>query len=224
MPGELWLREWTLLMPNETPPDSADALAHAKLALRRQWAETLGRLSAADRARASVLAGHRLRGQRVWREAGYILFYAPRADEIDLGPLLDQALAEGRGVALPRFDTETQTYCAAQVSTPLGALAPGKFGIREPAGGFPPVPLNRLDLVLVPGVAFDRSGRRLGRGRGFYDRLLAGVRGIKCGVGFDEQVQPKIPVEPHDVLLDCMVTPGFWLEWTARAGGDDLIG
>jgi 5-formyltetrahydrofolate cyclo-ligase len=74
------------------------------------------------------------------------------------------------------------------------------------------IALNRLDLALVPGVGFDADGRRLGRGRGHYDRLLAQVAGTKCGVAFDEQMAPEIPVAPHDVILNRIVTPTRWLE------------
>jgi 5-formyltetrahydrofolate cyclo-ligase len=69
-----------------------------------------------------------------------------------------------------------------------------------------------LDLVLAPGVAFDLQGHRLGRGKGFYDRLLADVRGVKCGVAFDEQIVDAVPVGPLDVGVDCLVTPTRWLE------------
>jgi 5-formyltetrahydrofolate cyclo-ligase len=67
-------------------------------------------------------------------------------------------------------------------------------------------------LVLVPGVAFDLRGRRLGRGKGFYDRLLADAGGLKCGVAFDEQIVTEIPVEPHDVSVDCILTPTRWIQ------------
>ncbi|MBP9903534.1 MAG: 5-formyltetrahydrofolate cyclo-ligase, partial [Verrucomicrobia bacterium] len=73
-------------------------------------------------------------------------------------------------------------------------------------------PLNRLDLVLVPGVAFDPRGGRLGRGQGYYDRLLAGVRGTKCGVAFDEQIVDAVPVGPLDIRLNCILTPTRWIE------------
>ena len=68
-----------------------------------------------------------------------------------------------------------------------------------------------LDVVLVPGVAFDLGGRRLGRGAGYYDRLLTGVRGTTCGVAFDEQISGELPVEPHDVHVNCILTPTRWL-------------
>jgi 5-formyltetrahydrofolate cyclo-ligase len=74
-------------------------------------------------------------------------------------------------------------------------------------------PVNKLDLVLVPGVAFDLHGRRLGRGKGFYDQLLATVRGTTIGAAFEQQVVREVPVEPHDVYLNCILTPTRWLEF-----------
>jgi 5-formyltetrahydrofolate cyclo-ligase len=67
-------------------------------------------------------------------------------------------------------------------------------------------------LALVPGVAFDVRGGRLGRGRGFYDRLLAGVSGAKCGVAFDEQIVDAVPAGPLDIRLNCILTPTRWIE------------
>jgi 5-formyltetrahydrofolate cyclo-ligase len=67
--------------------------------------------------------------------------------------------------------------------------------------------LDQFDLVLVPGMAFDSSGNRLGRGQGFYDRLLAETSGVKCGVGYDFQLLEKIPAEPHDAKVDFILTP-----------------
>ena len=94
----------------------------------------------------------------------------------------------------------------------LGAdIVNGKYGIREPGDRCVLVPLNRLDLVLVPGVAFDVRGRRIGRGKGYYDRLLSLAGGLKCGVAFDEQILAEIPTEPHDVAVHCILTPTRWI-------------
>jgi len=79
---------------------------------------------------------------------------------------------------------------------------PANSGIREPATGCIEIPPDDLDLVLVPGVAFDLHGNRLGRGKGFYDRLLQNFRGTKCGIAFDEQIVEKIPAEKTDVRMD----------------------
>jgi 5-formyltetrahydrofolate cyclo-ligase len=134
------------------------------------------------------------------------------ADEPDIRPLLDHALADGKLAALPRFVSTEHGYGACELRDAANDLVIGQFNIQEPAPTCREVPLNRLDLVLVPGVAFDLHGRRLGRGKGFYDQLLALVRGATCGVAFDEQVVPEIPVEPHDICLNCILTPTRWLE------------
>jgi 5-formyltetrahydrofolate cyclo-ligase len=86
-------------------------------------------------------------------------------------------------------------------------IVSGQFGIREPDPDCIEIPSHQLDLVLVPGVAFDLHGRRLGRGKGFYDRLLTEVRGMKCGVAFDEQVLNEIPKESHDIHMNFILTP-----------------
>ena len=86
-------------------------------------------------------------------------------------------------------------------------MVTGQFGIREPAARCPEIPLSRLDLILVPGVAFDWHGRRLGRGKGFYDRLLAGTRGVKCGIAFDEQMVNEVPAGSLDARMNFMMTP-----------------
>jgi 5-formyltetrahydrofolate cyclo-ligase len=77
--------------------------------------------------------------------------------------------------------------------------------------------MNRLDFALVPGLGFTTDGRRLGRGKGYYDRVLAQVRGFKCGVAFDQQIVDEIPAEPHDAQLDCILTPTRWCRVTRGA-------
>lgn len=132
--------------------------------------------------------------------------------EPSIWPLLAEALAAGKTVALPRFVSANKGYAGFQVCDPSRDLASGRFGIIEPLPSCPEVQLNRLDLVLVPGVAFDARGARLGRGKGFYDRLLADVRGTKCGVAFDEQMVDAVPVGPLDIRLNCILTPTRWIE------------
>jgi 5-formyltetrahydrofolate cyclo-ligase len=83
----------------------------------------------------------------------------------------------------------------------------GKFGVSEPVPECGAVPLNRFDLVLVPGMAFDLSGNRLGRGKGFYDRILSETSGVKCGVAYDFQLLETIPTEAHDARVNFIFTP-----------------
>lgn len=155
--------------------------------------------------------------QVAWQQARAILLYAPLPDELDVSPLWRDAAADGKIIALPRFNPEKGAYVPRQLLHKDEPLARGKFGILEPGAGSPELELNQLDLVLVPGVAFDVSGRRLGRGHGYYDRLLANLAAIKCGVAFDPQITAELPAEPHDVRLDCILTPTRWLQFSRGA-------
>lgn len=95
------------------------------------------------------------------------------------------------------------------VANPDLDLAPGAFGIREPIPSLPEVPALEIDAFLCPGIAFDPRGGRLGRGRGFYDRLLAQARpdALKVGVCFPSQIVPDTFMEPHDIPMDAVLTP-----------------
>jgi 5-formyltetrahydrofolate cyclo-ligase len=186
--------------------------------------EQLQRFTPEERAQASGAVCRRLAGEELWQRAHTVLAYAPRRDELDIWPLLNEALEEGKTVALPQYDPATGAYRACRLTSPIRGLALGKFGIQEPGLECAVIPLKQLDLILVPGVAFDLAGHRLGRGGGYYDQLLARVRGRKWGLGYDEQVQPEIPVETHDVLLDCIWTPTRRLMCGAQRLGDDLVG
>ena len=167
------------------------------------------------RALSQRLCGVALR-DNYWRSAGSSLFFAPLPDEPDITPLLHEAWRTRRLVALPRFDAGTNGYAACVVSS-RAELTTGRYGVMEPSPACPLIPLNQLDFAFVPGVAFDLDGRRLGRGKGFYDRLLAGVRGHKCGVALDAQIVTEVPEESHDVRVDSILTPTRW-HWCGTAG------
>ena len=187
-------------------------LQSAKASLRQQVRERLDGMTPQQREAASLQICARLRQHAVWKSAGPILFFVPTPTEPKIWPLLEEALLARKTVALPRFSAKTQSYHPCVIQDLKADLQIGQFGIREPSASCQEVPLDRLDLMLVPGVAFDLHGHRLGRGRGFYDRLLAGVRCVKCGVGFDEQIVDAVPIGPLDVHLDFIVTPTRWLK------------
>jgi 5-formyltetrahydrofolate cyclo-ligase len=190
----------------------APDLEALKRALRVEVTSRLAAMSEQDRSLSSARAIALLRKQEKWHGAEAVLLYAPLKGELDVWPLLGQALEEGKLVALPRFDAKAGQYVACRVKDLEADLERGRYGIWEPCGRCDPVPLKRLDFVLVPGVAFDLHGRRLGRGKGYYDRLLAGVSGKACGVAFDEQIAREVPVQPHDSDVNCILTPSRWIE------------
>ena len=179
----------------------------AKAALRKQIRDALEKISPAARTALSAQIRDRLKEQAIWKNAGAVLFFSPLPDELDLWPLLEDALAGGKIAALPRFNPAAKSYIACRVQNLRSEIVTGEFGIREPAARCAGIPLDRLDLILVPGVAFDLQGRRLGRGRGFYDHLLADVRGVKCGITFDEQMVNDVPAGPSDVRMNFILTP-----------------
>ncbi|MDE3068205.1 MAG: 5-formyltetrahydrofolate cyclo-ligase [Verrucomicrobiota bacterium] len=181
--------------------------ANAKAGLRKRICAVLRGLSEGKREMDSAKLRAKLGEQSFYRGAASILFFASLPAEVDLWPLLENALAAGKIVALPRFDQDRQRYAPHRVGHPRAELAPGRFGIREPAANCAEIPLEDLDLVLVPGVAFDLNGRRLGRGKGFYDRLLADCPAWRIGLAFDEQIVDQVPAEERDVKMDWILTP-----------------
>lgn len=177
-----------------------------KTALRQKIRAALAKISPAVRAVESIELGERLKAQMP--SAHTVLFFAPLPDELDIWPVLELSLALGTICALPFFDAEKKSYGAKEIRKLAADIVPGKFGVREPAAGCAEIPLDKFDLVLVPGMAFDLQGNRLGRGRGFYDRLLQSASGVKCGVCYDLQLRESIPTEPHDARVDFVLTPG----------------
>jgi 5-formyltetrahydrofolate cyclo-ligase len=136
--------------------------------------------------------------------------------EPDLLPLLRALANEGREVFLPRWNVTSQRYEPAKMPAD-GNLVAGPFGVFEPPLPTPAVSHEPLDLILVPGLAFDADGRRLGRGRGFYDRILAqSGPARRWGVAFDLQIVEVVPCEMHDVKLDRIATPAGWLSNSHR--------
>ena len=179
-------------------------IANSKSELRAQIRERLENISLAVRTVESMELCARLEPQL--RSAQTILFYAPLPDELDVWPLMEKWL-KSKICALPAFDNTTQSYVARRVTNLESDITEGKFGVSEPLPECEKISFDQLNLILVPGMAFDWSGNRLGRGRGFYDRILSAAGGVKCGVGYDFQLVEKIPIEPHDVKVDFIFTP-----------------
>lgn len=144
-----------------------------------------------------------------YRYAKILLAYAPLPDEIDIMPIVRQALADGKTVAFPRCDDEKCTMEYHVVKDPA-ELVSGAYGIREPA---PSCPVLRLDenelshpVCIVPGVVFDTAGFRIGYGKGYYDRYLAAFSGVKVGMVYSDFILPTVPRGRFDLAVEVMVT------------------
>ncbi|MBI5518198.1 MAG: 5-formyltetrahydrofolate cyclo-ligase [Deltaproteobacteria bacterium] len=144
-----------------------------------------------------------------WREARRVALYASLPDEVDTQGLLRDARDRGLYVALPVVDRARERIFLREALGPRGpwALTPGVWGIAEPEEGAPEVDPASLDLVLVPALAADPRGHRLGYGKGHYDRLLplAG-RAVRVAVLFDFQLVAEVPDLAHDATVDWLVT------------------
>ena len=189
-----------------------NTIKEEKAEARRRIRTELKRMSPAERSQASAKACALLFQQPIWKTARTVLLFAPLPTELDISPVLDTALVEGKVTALLRYDAHRQGYAPCRVHNKASDLQPGQLGILEPRPDCPELPLNQLDLALVSGVVFAVDGGRIGRGKGYYDRLLSSVSGVKCGVAFDQQMVPTVPLEDHDIRLDCILTPTRWLQ------------
>jgi len=182
-------------------------IQEAKSKLRRKIRSRLKKISSKARDIVSLQLCAKLKGQSFFQSAATILFFAPLPDEVDVWPLLQETLAAGKIAALPHFDAAAQNYGARRVQNLQDEIVAGQFWVREPKSSCAKIPPGNFDLVIIPGVAFDLRGNRLGRGKGFYDQLLAGVRGVKCGIAFDEQIVKEVPAGKSDVGVDFILTP-----------------
>ena len=157
------------------------------------------------RAEASVMICEKLRALTGWQEAKVVMAFAPLGDEPNIEPLL----CATRATALPRWTDEG--YEPAQITNLQTDLCPGQFGVREPTPECPTTTWAEIDVILVPGLAFDGEGTRLGRGGGYYDRLLDCARAAgpvtAVGVCFEWQLQQDVPITKHDQQLDLVVSP-----------------
>ena len=135
-----------------------------------------------------------------WQKAGTLLLYYPLADEVDVRLLIQDAYKSGKRVLLPVCkgdDLELHLYEGE------GSLFPGAFGIMEPMGPlFASQDYTEIQLALIPGMAFDREGHRLGRGKGYYDRLLPKITAARLqGICFPFQVLDFVPTAVHDIAV-----------------------
>ena len=126
--------------------------------------------------------------------------------ELDLSPVLLDALAQGKTLLLPRC--ESPGIMTARRVTDLSQLAAGAYGLMEPAQCCAVFPPEEINLIFVPGTAFDALGGRLGQGGGYYDRFLARTKALRAGVCHDFALIARVPAQAHDMRMDCIFTPG----------------
>ncbi|MFO7576981.1 MAG: 5-formyltetrahydrofolate cyclo-ligase [Pelovirga sp.] len=148
-------------------------------------------------------AQQRLIASGIFSAARSVALYCPIHNEVATEALFAAAIAAGKQVSFPRVRNAALEFA---VVDRIGELQPGSFGIYEP--GPAAAVTGAIDLMVVPGVAFDRRGHRLGYGRGYYDRYLvaAGAPMAKVGLCYSFQLHDRLPDDQHDQELDWLVT------------------
>ena len=174
-----------------------------KKSVRKQVKMALQNLLDSERGQQALVLIQNIEHLPQYQQADVLMAFYPLPDEIDIRPLLAEAY-RNKTVLLPVI-TDGKIHLHPYRGEEQ--MKEGLFHILEPVTEeF--TDYDRIDVILVPGVAFDGEGHRLGRGKGFYDRFLPLVpKAYKVGVGYNCQLLDAIPVEPHDVPLDRIVVP-----------------
>lgn len=181
---------------------------HAKAELRARMRQLRRSLTPEFRTSASGEIVQRLRRADLYQSAHTIHTYVAWQEEVENHELLRAMLREGKSIVTPKVNSENGGL-ENHLIPYFEALVPGAFGILEPSsthGAHHFSELEQIDLIIVPGLAFDRQGNRLGYGGGYYDRLLAGIVAPKVAFAFDVQIVDDVPIETHDCVVDYIIT------------------
>ena len=193
-----------------TDPAGTDrgGVRDAKRALRLQVLAQRDRMPAESRVAAGRAIVAALAARADFNAATTLLLTLPFGSEWDTRPLAALALARRKTVAVPRVNPITHRLDLAAVNDLERDVAPGYRGVPEPRAHCAPLPLAAIDWVLVPGVAFDRAGQRVGYGGGYYDRLLSSLSAgaPRIAGAFDLQLVARVPSAAHDLSVDAIVT------------------
>ena len=170
--------------------------------VRSEMCSKLASCSQLEKSRKSAIIKKLLFNEEEFKRSKVVMFYVSLKDEVDTLAMVDEALAMGKRVCVPVIIMEEKRLIAGQIHNRQQDLERQHFGIFEPRPGkVKEVPLDDIDLVVVPGVAFDKKNVRLGRGHGYYDRFLSGLpkKTVTFGLAFDFQVIDSLPRDSHDV-------------------------
>ena len=170
-----------------------------KKELRRLVRERISAMTQEEKTACSEALCRSIKSHLAVCGARVVALFSPLPDEPQVWSLVED-LAKSMLVALPRVEGDVMRfYC-------MGEMKQGAFGIMEPQGAFCIEP-GEIDAIVVPGVAFTHSGKRMGRGKGFYDKYMShpAFRALKIGVCYPPQLVDELPCEGHDVVMDCVL-------------------
>ena len=187
--------------------------------LRRRWQERRNQIPLLLRQEMSREICRNVLAYPALQAAETIFVYLAFRSEPETKELIQELFARKKRVTVPVCDKASHTMKAVEIKD-FSCLAPGSYGILEPKteqSDVLTIPKEEIDLVLVPGLAFDADGYRLGYGAGYYDRYLKGYLGYKMGMAFENCMVWRLPREEFDISVDCVVTNQAVVQ-TGRSG------
>ena len=182
-----------------------------KKALRKEILTKRKNIDTAEKEKMDKEILDRFFESKYYKEAENIFIYISYDSEIDTSEIIDKAFKDGKKIYVPRTEFETRLMDAVEI-TSFDNLIKSSYGILEPSIEDSHINPNELDLIVVPGVAFDRNGGRMGYGAGFYDRYFKKInkdnikRIVKLALAYDFQVLEEVPMNVQDVPVDFIIT------------------
>lgn len=175
--------------------------------LRKELMKKRKSLSDVDISRKSSQIEKRFFEMNEYKESQTILFYVSYDNEVYTHNMIKKSMSEEKNVVVPISNKENRTLILSKLDK-WENLETGSHTILEPKKGcIEKISLDRIDLIIVPGVGFDKQGHRIGHGMGYYDRLLKDSRGAShIGLAFELQIVDKIPIEEHDIPVEKIIT------------------
>jgi 5-formyltetrahydrofolate cyclo-ligase len=180
---------------------------NVKKELRQRLRAVLASIGPEQRHSRSNQACRLLTEQPEYRRAEVLMVFLSLPTEVETVGLVLQAWEDRKRVLAPQVSWEQRRMIPVEIHSLAQDVAQPAAEPFQPVEGTP-FPVEYIDLVIVPGLAFDLLGNRLGRGRGFYDRFLAlpDLQAVSCGLAFEDQVVPTLPIGPGDMQVDMLVT------------------
>ena len=178
-----------------------------KAQLRRELKNSLLSITSQLRSEKSSKACRNLISTPQFQSASTVMMFLSLPEEVDTSESILNAWQLGKTVVVPKVAWRHKHMIPVQINSLETGILTEESGLKNPASGIP-LAFEEIDLVVTPGLGFDRKGNRLGRGGAYYDRFFANeeLKAARCGFGFTEQLVETVPVEEHDEPVDMLVT------------------
>jgi 5-formyltetrahydrofolate cyclo-ligase len=178
-----------------------------KAQLRHELKSRLVELTDKQRSDQSKIACQNLINTEQFQQAAVIMVFLSLPHEVDTTPIILHAWQQEKAVAVPKVSWQQRHMIPVEITSLETGLSTGEGGLQNPVTGVP-TPIEDIDIVITPGMAFDKNGNRLGRGGAYYDRFFGSkqLKAVKFGFAFSQQIVDSVPVHEHDMAVDFLVT------------------